>query len=219
MSKTNYSTTAIANVIEIRHNKPMVSSLKISELFERSHKNVLQAIRTELAEEIAGLKLKPGSYLDKQNQNRPCFWLNEEQALFVMPFIGGKKSREGQRKLVKAYLFYRDHFKDPPRAAIIKAKRQAHEKMMDALLEFRTEQGKETVDVHYMGENKLANWAVTGKFRKAIEKDLSNEDADLLEKVRLKLGAYLESGLDYETRKRKIQEFAIKERTRLIEAA
>ena len=36
----------IVNVIELRRNRPMVSSLKIAELFERRHDSVLRAIRT-----------------------------------------------------------------------------------------------------------------------------------------------------------------------------
>ena len=36
----------IVNVIELRRNRPMVSSLKIAELFGRRHDNVLRAIRT-----------------------------------------------------------------------------------------------------------------------------------------------------------------------------
>lgn len=40
----------INNVIEIRHNAPMVSSLKIAELFNRRPDHVLRSIRTVLIE-------------------------------------------------------------------------------------------------------------------------------------------------------------------------
>lgn len=206
----------IANIIEIRHNKPMVSSLKIAELFERRHADVLRTIRKELADELAGRKLAFGSYLDKQNQQRPLCYLNEEQALFVMPFIGGRKSREGQRALVKAYLYYRDHYADPPRAELLAAKRAAHHPMMDALIEFREEQGKVTETRNFMVENKLCNWIVIGEFRSIDESLLSNADAKLLKQVRRRNESYLIAGLEYKERRQKLSSFAIRARTKLI---
>jgi phage regulator Rha-like protein len=54
----------IAGVIDIHRGKPMVSSLRIAELFERRHDNVLQAIRKELSDEIGALESKGTSYLE-----------------------------------------------------------------------------------------------------------------------------------------------------------
>ena len=100
MAKAKVAQAAtIANVIEVRRHQPMVSSLKIADLFERPHKNVLQAIRRELAGEISRLEIKPRHYIDERGKMQPMFWLNEEQALYVMPFIGGRKiAREDARR-------------------------------------------------------------------------------------------------------------------------
>ncbi|MCK7574868.1 MAG: hypothetical protein MZV65_02560 [Chromatiales bacterium] len=51
--------------------------------------------------------------------------------------------------------------------------------MMDALVEIREEKGKKTGEVHFMCENKLCNWVVTGRFAAVDESSLSNEDACL----------------------------------------
>ena len=212
----NLPACEIANVIEIRRNRPMVSSLKIAELFERRHDNVLAAIRKEFANEISALELKEADYIDKNGDSRPAFWLNEEQALFVMPFVGGEKAREGQRKLVRAYLYYRDHFANPPRQDLLAVKRAAHHPMMDALVEFREEQGKDTVLHHFTNENRLCNGVVTGDFKKVDEKALDNAQLALLAKVRERNAALLVAGLDYETRKAKLIAFATRYRTRLI---
>ena len=206
----------IVNVIEIRNARPMVSSLKIAELFGRQHKNVLAAIRKELSREIDGLELKPVTYLDQKGEERPVFYLNEEQALYVMPFIGGQRAREGQRKLVRAYLYYRDHFANPPRADILKAKRASNRPLNDALVELLTEKGKEPKPHHFSNEARLCNWVVTGSFAAIDEKALSNEDAALLEQVRDRDRAFILAGLDYETRKHRLTSFATRLRTKLI---
>lgn len=92
----------------------MVSSLKIAELFERPHNAVLKAIRNELTDEISLGEIDQSDYLDSRGKRQPTYWLDERQALVVMPFLGGVNARIGQRKLVDAYLYFRDHFCDPP---------------------------------------------------------------------------------------------------------
>ena len=207
-----------ADIIEIRRNRPMVSSLKVAELFGRRHDNVLAAIRKELAEEISLLKVKESEETNARGKAIPVFWLTEEQALVVMPFIGGRMAREGQRKLVRAYLWYRDHFADPPRRDLIAAKRAAHHPMMDALTEMREEAGKETDARHFQCENKLVNWVVTGEFKAIDEASLSNEQVELLRLVRERNAAFLLAGIDYPERKRRLAAFAMRQRSKLIAA-
>lgn len=216
MAQRTVAHAAIANVIEVRHHRPMVSSLKIAELFERPHKNVLQAIRKELAQEISRLEIKPSDYLTERGKRQPMFWLNEAQALFVMPFIGGRRSREGQRALVNAYLYYRQAYADPPRRDVLAEKRAAHHPMMQALIEARETAGKTTETHHFWCENKLCNGIVTGDFKTVDEKSLSNEDAALLAKVRRRNESMLHVGFGYAERKKLLAEFAIRERTRAL---
>lgn len=209
----------IAGVIEIRRSKPMVSSLKIAELFERPHKNVLASIRKELADEISRLEIKPRNYIDARGKEQPMFWLNEEQALFIMPFIGGKRAREGQRKLVKAYLYYRDAYANPPRAEIVRAKRDASRTLTDSIIDWRAFEGKDTDARHYMSEQKLCNWAISGQFAKLDETTLSNEDVDLLREVREMNAALINAGIDYQARKASIARFVMRRRTKQLAQA
>ena len=133
-----------------------------------------------------------------------------------MPFIGGARAEDGQRQLVDAYLYYRDHFANPPRQDLLAVKRAAHHPMMDALVEFREEQGKDTVLHHFTNENRLCNGVVTGDFKKVDEKALDNAQLELLAKVRERNAALLVAGLDYDTRKARLIAFATRYRTRLI---
>ncbi|WP_213177701.1 Rha family transcriptional regulator [Endozoicomonas sp. 4G] len=219
MAKQSVTHHEIAGVIEIHRNKPMVSSLKIAELFERPHKNVLAAIRRELADDISRLKLEPRDYIDARGKSQPVFWLDERQALVVMPFLGGKKSREGQRKLVDAYLYYRDAFKNPPRADLVRGKRDASRVLTDSIIDMRSEHGKDTTAVHYMSEQKLCNWAVNGAFKALDESSLSNEDLELLRLVRERNAALIAAEIDYPERKARLAQYAIRQRTKLIATA
>lgn len=205
----------IANVIEIRPARPLVSSLKIAEIFERRHDSVLRAIKN-LQEAIPHLRIAAEMSPDERGRNRPVFWLNEEAALTLMPFVGGKRAIDGQRKLVQAYLYYRDAFKDPPRADLIRTKRDANKLLTDALFEARDEAGKTTDAHHYSNEAKLCNWVVCGSFSSIDEKSLSNEQVDLLRLVRERDAAFILAGLDYATRKQRLSAFAMRARTKLL---
>jgi len=87
---------------------------------------------------------------------------------------------------------------------------------MTALIESREELGKETGAVQFMCENKLCNGVVTGNYKTADEKQLSNSDIELLALVRKRNEAYILSGLDYKDRKSKLIAFALKHRTKLL---
>lgn len=84
-----------------------VDSRSIADVFERPHKNVLQTIDSLIKEgTISRLEFKPSKYLKRGKEYR-CFELNEAGFLKAMPFIGGKKSKEGQKRLVDEFLSLR----------------------------------------------------------------------------------------------------------------
>lgn len=203
------------NLIEVRDNRPMVSSLKVAELFGRRHDNVLQTIRQELAKEISLLELKESEATNSRGKKIPVFWLDERQALTVMPFLGGDTAREGQRKLVDAYLAYRDAFNNPSRANLVRAKRDACKVLTDSILEHRTEIGKSTVAHNYMAEQKLCNWVVGGKFQALDEKDLEDSEVELLRLIRERNAALIVAGIEYEERKRRLNAYGTQKRVRL----
>ena len=84
-----------------------VDSRAIAEVFERPHKNVLQTL-DQLIEEgtISRLEFKPSKYVIRGKEYR-CFELSEPGFLKAMPFIGGKKSKEGQTRLVDEFMCMR----------------------------------------------------------------------------------------------------------------
>lgn len=90
--------------IHIGNNQISVNSRDIAKEFGRQHKNVLQTLDDLLADgTISRLESKPRNYLSRGKEYR-CFELNKAGFLKAMPFIGGSKSREGQKRFVDEFL-------------------------------------------------------------------------------------------------------------------
>ena len=85
-------------------NQICVDSRDIAKEFERRHDNVLQTIKNLIEEgTISSLECKERIY-KKRGKDYPCYELNEAGFLKAMPFIGGRKSKEGQKRLVDEFL-------------------------------------------------------------------------------------------------------------------
>ena len=77
-----------------------VDSLYVAEFFEKNHKEVLRDIRniaapnSGLSKEFAERNFALGSYKDKQNQKRPCYYLTRDGfTMLVMGYTGKKALR------------------------------------------------------------------------------------------------------------------------------
>ncbi len=202
----------------------------------REHKDVLVLIRKYQSdfEEFGRVTFETAPFVTAGGmQNREVAILNEDQATLLMTmFSNTALVRKFKVNLIKAFRkalnHIADNFKEPERTDLIQTKRASHWDMTGALKEAREEVGKNTDSKHYMCENKLCNSCITGKYAKLDESELSNEEMDLLKKVRIRNAAFIMAGLDYQERKVKLHEyanrlkgiklvrFAIKQRTKLI---
>ena len=213
--------TALA-LVETRGQSALTTSLIVAEGCKLSHQSVLRLVKkyqddfAELGEVGFEIRLNP--------QGTPTEFaiLNEDQATYLITlFRNNPIVRRFKLNLVKAFRRALTEiarlYANPPRADILKAKRESNHFLNDSLKEAREEEGKDTKAYHYANEAKLCNWAVTGRFEPINEKTLSNEDAALLERVRDRNTAYIKSGLSYDVRKAKLSAFAVRARTRLLE--
>ncbi|PPD49120.1 MAG: hypothetical protein CTY13_03955 [Methylobacter sp.] len=99
--KTSLTTNLI---IHGGNNQICVDSRDIAKEFGRDHKNVLQTLDDLLADgTISRLESKPSNYVKRGKEYRR-FELNKSGFFKAMPFIGGRKSREGQSRFVDAFL-------------------------------------------------------------------------------------------------------------------
>lgn len=142
------------------------TSLVIAEQFERPHKNVLQSLDDLVADgTLSRLDFKPAEYSDEQGKPRRALRLNERGFLIAMPFIGGRKSRAGQVRLVDSFLSLRADLKRNERRRqddLWQQKRiegkVARLALTDAVQEFVTyaiSQGSSSAEKYYMSITKM----------------------------------------------------------------
>lgn len=211
------------NLVEIRGQQATTTSLAIADGCKLAHKQVIAMVRKYRSEfeELGQLAFETRVVsAHGAGQATEIAVLNEDQATYAITlFRNTLIVRRFKLRLVKEFRRALNEiarlYANPPRRDIIKAKRAAHNPMMDALIEIREEEGKETGEVHFMCENKLCNWVVTGRFAAIDESSLSNEDACLLEMVRSRNAALIVAGLDYQDRKARLHAFAARSRMKL----
>lgn len=210
-------------LVETRGKQAWTTSEIVAEGCGILHKNVLAMVRKYRAdfEELGILAFETRENRGTQGAPTEYAILNEDQATYLITlFRNSPIVRRFKLALVKAFRRALDQisrdFANPPRRDLLTAKRAANKPMLDALVEIRAELGKETGENHYRCEAKLCNGILTGKYAKLDERTLSNTDLELLERIRDRNRAFILAGLDYATRKAKLNEFALRQRTRQI---
>jgi phage regulator Rha-like protein len=212
-------------LVETRGQRAWTTSEIVADGCGIRHKNLLAMLRKYAGEfsELGLLAFETRPRLPGQHGGGETEYavLNEDQATFAITlFRNTPVVLRFKLALVKAFRRALDQiardFANPPRRDILTAKRASNRPMLDALVEAREEAGKATDERHFMCEARLCNWALTGRFEKLDERTLSNADAALLEQVRDRNRALLLAGLDYATRKGRLNAYALRQRTRLI---
>jgi Rha family phage regulatory protein len=79
-------------LVEAKDGQAITTSLMVASVFGMKHKNVLQAIRQlDIPADFAGLNFQPGTYQDKNKQNRPMAIMTRDGfTLLAMGFTGAK---------------------------------------------------------------------------------------------------------------------------------
>lgn len=221
MAKARVSQKLVDDLVEIRRQAAITTSLAVADGCEVQHKNVLAMVRRYKVEFEEFGEIAFETRFNPQGRSTEIALLNEDQATYLITLLRNTDIvRAFKRRLVKAFRHAINEiqrlYADPPRRDVLVDKRAAHHPMMEALIEARENLGKKTETHHFWCENKLCNGIVTGEFKAVDEKDLSNDDAALLAKVRRRNESMLHVGFDYAERKKLLTEFAIRERTKRI---
>jgi Rha family phage regulatory protein len=214
-------------LVHRENNKAFTDSLIVAKEFNKRPAYVHEKIKAFLNSENDELRkfglqtFVQSSYVDETNKVREKFDITEDGFLELAMSFTGEKSRIIRTRFIKAFRDALDEinklYANPPRQGIIQEKRDTHGLMMNALIEFRSEQGKETKPVHYMSENKLCNGVVTGDYSRAYEAAMTNEQIILVALVRRRNESYLMAGLDYQERKKRLLKFVMQHNTKKIE--
>lgn len=96
------------NNLVIMHDKQAVTtSLVLAEVFEKQHKNVIQAIEAKIepAENQARYKrmFYEGIYIDKKGEQRKMYYLNRDGFTFIAMGFTGRKADEFKLKYIDAF--------------------------------------------------------------------------------------------------------------------
>lgn len=203
-----------AQIVHLSKGKPVTDSLTIAREFGRAHKNVIQSLSNLILDgTISRLEFKPRDYIDNRGKKQPMIELTERGALIAMPFIGGKKSRQGQIILVDAFLKMRDEINGAvPWKELRKAASTSYLAMTEMLQEARTEEGKITQGFHYANEAKMINSVLFGVGESINRDSMSNQELALLDKIEVKNAVLIGIGLPYQERKSLLQAYADKQR-------
>ncbi|WMW78992.1 Rha family transcriptional regulator [Undibacterium cyanobacteriorum] len=199
VARPNFS----SHLVHLSNGEPVTDSLVIAREFQRRHDNVIQSIKNLIGDgTINRLDFKVVKYCDAKGEDRKKIELTERGALTAMPFIGGRKSRQGQKILVASFLALReknaanDQWIEPRRSAAV-----AYVLMSEKLYEARQCKGKATVAYHYCNEAKMINGILFGIYGAVDRQTLSSEQLTWLVRLEMENAILIKMGKDYSERK------------------
>ena len=89
----------------IMHDKQVVTtSLKVAEIFEKEHRDVMKSIRNLTAQNFAVKKMfAEDSYLNSRNQQQPMYYMNRDGFTLLAMGFTGSKAMEFKLKYIEAF--------------------------------------------------------------------------------------------------------------------
>ena len=124
--------------------KVVTTSLKVAEVFEISHDNVLQAIRNlECSREFVALNFQANTYKDRFNRSHPMYEMTRDGFTFLAMGFTGKKAAQFKEDYIKAFNMMEEELKkrntipSSPAEILVQAANQLleHERKIKALEE------------------------------------------------------------------------------------
>ena len=93
------------NKLVIMHDEKVVTtSLKVAEIFEKEHRDVMKSIRNLTAQNFAVKKMfVEESYLNSRNQQQPMFYMNRDGFTLLAMGFTGSKAMEFKLKYIDAF--------------------------------------------------------------------------------------------------------------------
>lgn len=211
------------NQLTIQNSKPIVQAHGqdlfvdtniMAQLFDRPHRNLMRDIARLTADGVINtLNLERISYRDSRGREQTGYRLPERDAMVLMPFLGGKKSAQGQAKLVDEFMRMRSELRriasrkaDPMLQLALRNKCATATLMTDCLVESRTAIGKETKPHHFGNEHSLCNWVLSGCYAHVEDSELNQQDLMRLANIRKRNTVLIVQGISYQRRKDALRE-------------
>lgn len=151
-------------LIELRRNEAVTTSLQIAEHFGKRHNNVVAKISEIVARNEATQKMfKESTYKAEDNQLHRMFYINRDGFAFLVMGFTGKKADAWKLKYIEAFnkmeLLLAERatatWLEERRTGILTRKEETS--VIQQLIEYAKEQGSEHSEKLYMVYTKLAN--------------------------------------------------------------
>lgn len=152
------------NLVYLKNDEPVCSSLQVAEKFGKEHRNVLQNVDNLIAENPAVKSMfKLSSYKADNGQSYRQFYMNRDGfSLLVMGFTG-KKALDWKLQYIKAFNQMEKFVREKQTQTWIETRkagkltRKAETDTIKNLVEYAKTQGSQHADKLYMTYSKLAN--------------------------------------------------------------
>lgn len=93
-------------LVTVRANEPVCTSLDVAAKFEKKHKNVMQKIEQILSDDSAEFSAQcffKSSYTDASGKTNPMYYMNRDGFTFLVMGFTGKKANEWKWKYIGAF--------------------------------------------------------------------------------------------------------------------
>lgn len=176
-------------LVYLKNDEAVCSSLQVAEKFGKEHRNVLQNVDNLIAENSAVKNMfKLSSYKADNGQSYRQFYMNRDGfSLLVMGF-NGKKALDWKLQYIKAFNQMESFIREKSTQTWVETRkygkltRKAETDTIQKLVEYAKEQGSGHAEMLYMTYSKLANKMAGVKNRdEATVKQLN--DLSLMENI------------------------------------
>lgn len=179
------------DLVLIKNNKAVCTSLQVAEKFGKRHKNVMRDIRGLLKNEHTKHMFKISSYIEKQNgQEYPMCYMNRDGfSLLAMGFTG-EKALSWKIKYINAFNSMEEMLKERNTQLWADTRQNNKENrlketdVIKQLIDYAKEQGSTHSDRLYIVYTKLAKSVIGGKRDNVSVSELNN--LTLVESIILK---------------------------------
>ena len=90
------------NLVKVKNNQVVTTSLHIAEVFEKQHKHVLEAIKNLVAESSAAKYFVEGVY-ENRGKEYPLYYMNRDGFTLIAMGFTGKKALKFKLKYIEAF--------------------------------------------------------------------------------------------------------------------
>lgn len=151
-------------LITIKKDKAVTSSLKVAEMFHKNHAHVLRDIEAlDCSPDFRESNFGLSSYKSEQNKRLPMYYMTKDGFTFLVMGYRGKKAAEFKEDYIKAFNLMETTLKEKSTAAWLETRQQgkltrkAETDVLKQLVEYAKEQGSKNSQWLYKNYTALAN--------------------------------------------------------------